>query len=107
MDDQFPNLSGVKVHYHNLVAVFKKKQGSTEGFLPGWVLLKGDESKGQHLGAQPPQRSRAVTHHLVQGGHQHAQGGERHPQNAELHVVVGVEENTQRDGDLWRGTRRF
>lgn len=37
--------------------------------------------------------------HLVQGGHQDAQGGERHPQDAELHVVIGVEENTQRDGD--------
>lgn len=37
--------------------------------------------------------------HLVEGGHQDAQGGERHPEDVEFHVVVGVEEDAQRDGD--------
>lgn len=87
----------------------KRNNGAREVSWEAGCYLKAIKARGSKRGSPSTQRSRAraVTHHLVQRGHQDAQGGERHPQNAELHVVVGVEENTQRDGDLWRGTRRF
>lgn len=89
---------------------FKKRE---HGRYPGRLGAPSRRPKpGAAVGAQPPQRSRpaltvTVTHHLVHRGHQHTQGGEHYPQKAELHVVVGVEENTQRDGDLCKGHGGF